>query len=69
MKMAKTWGSMRRGLGGSISLAGCMSVLKLWSDRYLQRRHLDTLDNRMLNDLGLRREDVTWESGKPFWWR
>ncbi len=73
MTISKSWGSMRAafagGFIGSISLAACVSVLKSWSDRYRQRRHLATLDARMLDDIGLHREDVTWECGKPFWWR
>ncbi|MBV37116.1 MAG: hypothetical protein CMM23_00365 [Rhodospirillaceae bacterium] len=69
VSISKSWGSIRHGFTVPISFAGCMSVLNSWSDRYRQRRHLATLDNRMLNDLGRLREQVTWECGKPFWWR
>ena len=36
-------------------------------NRHRARLHLQTLDDRMLKDLGLSRADVSRESGKPFW--
>jgi uncharacterized protein YjiS (DUF1127 family) len=35
--------------------------------RWVQRRHLQDLDDRMLSDMGLTRADVNHEAGKPFW--
>ncbi|MGF1625144.1 MAG: DUF1127 domain-containing protein [Alphaproteobacteria bacterium] len=35
--------------------------------RHRARLHLQTLDDRMLKDLGLSRADVSRESSKPFW--
>lgn len=32
-----------------------------------QRRALSNLDDRLLSDIGLSREDVDRECGKPFW--
>jgi uncharacterized protein YjiS (DUF1127 family) len=38
-----------------------------WHERARQRRHLRSLDNYMLRDIGLSRADVEGEAGKPFW--
>ncbi len=39
----------------------------LWRDRVAERRHLCSLSDHMLADIGLTHSDVAWESGKPFW--
>lgn len=36
-------------------------------DRHLQRLHLAELDDHMLNDIGLTREEIVKECRKPFW--
>lgn len=36
-------------------------------DRYLQRRALAELDDTMLRDVAITREDVERECAKPFW--
>jgi uncharacterized protein YjiS (DUF1127 family) len=38
-----------------------------WYDRYLQRRALAELDDRMLRDIGLTRSQAEREIRKPFW--
>ena len=38
-----------------------------WHERVRQRRHLRSLDDYMLRDIGLSRADVEGEAGKPFW--
>ncbi|TXH37184.1 MAG: DUF1127 domain-containing protein [Rhodospirillaceae bacterium] len=38
-----------------------------WQDRIRQRRHLASLDNRLLRDIGLSKVDVEQETTKPFW--
>jgi uncharacterized protein YjiS (DUF1127 family) len=38
-----------------------------WLERAQQRRHLRTLSDHMLRDIGLSRADVENEAGKPFW--
>ena len=43
------------------------NVLLEWQDRAVQRRHLASLDDRMLKDIGLDRADVIRETYKPFW--
>lgn len=35
--------------------------------RHRSRVHLETLDDRMLKDIGVSRADVSRESSKPFW--
>lgn len=44
-----------------------LRVLLVWQDRAHQRRHLATLDDRLLRDMGLSRADVDHETSLPFW--
>ncbi|MBX6320526.1 MAG: DUF1127 domain-containing protein [Rhodospirillaceae bacterium] len=41
--------------------------LFVWQRRIADRRALESLDDRMLRDIGLSRADVFVESRKPFW--
>jgi uncharacterized protein YjiS (DUF1127 family) len=43
------------------------SILAIWLDRQQGRRDLSELDDRLLADVGISREDALWEAGKPFW--
>jgi len=38
-----------------------------WQVRARERKHLATLDDRILRDVGLSRADTLRESSKPFW--
>ncbi|TPL81169.1 DUF1127 domain-containing protein [Mesorhizobium sp. B2-3-13] len=38
-----------------------------WYDRHLRRRDLREIDDHLLRDLGLTREDVRRECAKSFW--
>lgn len=38
-----------------------------WQRRTDMRYRLQRLDDRMLDDMGLTREQVAFEAGKPFW--
>ncbi|HYH19838.1 MAG TPA: DUF1127 domain-containing protein [Azospirillum sp.] len=38
-----------------------------WVGRWRQRRALADLDDHLLRDLGISREDALRESRKPFW--
>ena len=38
-----------------------------WRARENQRRHLMTLDDRLLRDIGISRVDAEREFAKPFW--
>jgi uncharacterized protein YjiS (DUF1127 family) len=42
-------------------------ILFLWHERTRQRRHLQSLSDHMLRDIGLSRADVRAEADKPFW--
>lgn len=41
--------------------------IKYWMERSHQRKQLAKLDDRMLNDIGLSREQVKKEISQPFW--
>lgn len=38
-----------------------------WNERDRQRRHLMSLDDQMLRDIGVSRTDAAREGRKPFW--
>ncbi|MFA6155738.1 DUF1127 domain-containing protein [Mesorhizobium sp.] len=42
-------------------------LLARWYDRHLQRLDLAEIDDHLLRDLGLTREDVRRECAKSFW--
>jgi uncharacterized protein YjiS (DUF1127 family) len=53
-----------------LSLRGFAKLVDLileWQERSRQRRHLATLDDNMLRDIGLSRADVDRETHKHFW--
>ena len=52
--------------GRELLQKGALTLLT-WLDRARQRRHLLTLSDHMLRDIGLSRADVESEAGKPFW--
>jgi uncharacterized protein YjiS (DUF1127 family) len=41
--------------------------LQAWAERTRQRRQLAGLDEHMLRDIGISREQAMAEAGKPFW--
>ena len=47
----------------------CLQTFMHWRERALQRRHLTMLDARMLEDIGLKEDDVARECGKYIWHR
>lgn len=49
---------------GAADLAG---LLLLWQSRASERRHLESLDDRLLADQRLSRVDATREARKPCW--
>ena len=44
-----------------------LKVVRFWMDRSRQRKHLATLDDRLLKDIGYSRSQVQKEISKPFW--
>jgi uncharacterized protein YjiS (DUF1127 family) len=55
----------RRGLA-YVGRAAVRTVL-VWMERSQQRRALAELDDRLLRDIGLTREDALQECANPFW--
>lgn len=51
---------------GGICWRFAMRLLRIY-DRQQQRRHLLELDDRMLADIGITREQAQAEGRKPFW--
>jgi len=41
--------------------------IAIWRERATQRRHLATLSDRMLRDIGVDRAHARVEASKPFW--
>ncbi|MGK9231008.1 DUF1127 domain-containing protein [Inquilinus limosus] len=56
----------RDATGGGLVLR-LLDRLLDWQDRERQRRHLSTLDDHILADVGLSHGDVEAEVRKPFW--
>lgn len=44
-----------------------VTLLNVWEKRLAERQHLSELDDRMLQDMGLDRNDLRQEIEKPFW--
>ncbi len=63
--------------GQTQSLGGCSGYISMvkrllflldsWRARYRQRLVLAMLDDHLLSDIGLSREDVAKQMSKPFW--
>ena len=56
------------GSGAPVSgLVRALRTLRTWRERIRTRRELMGLDDRMLHDIGLTRDEVAAEWRKPFW--
>lgn len=53
------------GLGRSFR--SILNRLARWRERYEQRTHLASMNERMLKDVGISRADAVREARKPFW--
>jgi len=42
-------------------------TLASWLNRRRLLQDLSSLDDRLLDDVGISREDVLWRAGEPFW--
>ena len=58
-----------RGFFGGIAhaLGQAYRTLRIWQERREQRRHMLSLDDRLLRDIGLSRVQAQMEADKPFW--
>jgi uncharacterized protein YjiS (DUF1127 family) len=52
---------------GQAMLSSLAGMIAIWLNRAQGRRDLSELDDRLLADVGISREDAVWEAGKPFW--
>jgi uncharacterized protein YjiS (DUF1127 family) len=52
---------------GQAVLSSLAGMIAIWLNRQQGRRDLSELDDRLLADVGISREDALCEAGKPFW--
>ena len=52
---------------GQAVLSSLASMIAIWFSRQQGRQDLSELDDRLLADVGISREDALWEARKPFW--
>jgi uncharacterized protein YjiS (DUF1127 family) len=52
---------------GQAVLSSLAGTIVIWLNRRQGRRDLSELDDRLLADVGISREDALWEARKPFW--
>jgi uncharacterized protein YjiS (DUF1127 family) len=52
---------------GQAVLSSLASGIAVWLNRQQGRRDLSELDDRLLADVGISREDALCEARKPFW--
>jgi uncharacterized protein YjiS (DUF1127 family) len=62
-------GRLFGGFGGAVGRAAVWAadLLLTWQERARQRRLLASLDDRMLDDIGIGHGEVLREADKPFW--
>ncbi len=60
-------GLAQLGAGLTSALPTLWETLVTWQERANQRGQLDSLDGRLLKDMGISRAEATRESSKPFW--
>jgi uncharacterized protein YjiS (DUF1127 family) len=48
-------------------LAGWLQAVAAWLGRQRLQQDLTDLDDRLLDDVGLSREDAHWKAGKSIW--
>jgi uncharacterized protein YjiS (DUF1127 family) len=53
--------------GQTTVLSSLARMIAIWLDRRQGRQDLRELDDRLLSDVGISREEALWEARKPFW--
>jgi uncharacterized protein YjiS (DUF1127 family) len=48
-------------------LSSWTRIIGIWLNRRQGRQDLSLLDDRLLEDIGISREDALWKAGKLFW--
>ncbi len=68
-QIAGTQAAAGRGFFGNIAhvLGRVYRTLQIWRLRSEHRRHMVTLDDRLLRDIGISRIEAQIEAAKPFW--
>jgi uncharacterized protein YjiS (DUF1127 family) len=67
---ASAYGSVCPSAGSGLERSGwerMLSVVLEWQERMRQRHALESLDDRLLRDIGLTRAEVDRELQKSFW--
>jgi uncharacterized protein YjiS (DUF1127 family) len=52
---------------GRHMLTSWARTIEIWLIRHQGRQDLSSLDDRLLEDIGISREDALWKASKPFW--
>jgi len=52
---------------GRHMLSSLVRTIEIWLIRQQERQELSSLDDRLLDDIGMSRGDALWEAVKPFW--
>lgn len=65
--LPSTLRSHRLGFAPSRLLSAAVATVLLWQQRLADRRRLREMNEHMLRDIGLGREESAREAAKPFW--
>ncbi|WP_420547049.1 DUF1127 domain-containing protein [Curvivirga sp.] len=63
--LVDTMADIMSGFGSAV--ASVVAAARTWQARVEERKHLASLDARLLDDMGMTRADALREGNKPFW--